>query len=97
MISLQQTREKMEDVKLVNIVLKGFPSSYEPFVKGIFAYKRLPNFEREWDDCIQEQTQIKSITKKKGGDENLALISQMKKGNGKGFSKGKVKGEDSAF
>jgi hypothetical protein len=33
---------------------------------------------------------------KKGGDDNLALIGQTKKGKGKGPSKGKGKSEDSA-
>jgi hypothetical protein len=49
--------EKVEDAELVNMALNGFPASWEPFVKGICARENLPDFERLWDDCIQEETQ----------------------------------------
>jgi hypothetical protein len=44
--------EKVANAKLVNMAFKGFPTSWEPFVKGICARENLPNFERLWDDCI---------------------------------------------
>jgi hypothetical protein len=46
--------------ELVNMALNGFPTSWEPFVKGICACEHLPNFERLWDDCIQEKTRMES-------------------------------------
>ena len=42
----------MEDAKLVNMALNGFPTSWELFVTGICACENFPNFERLWDDCI---------------------------------------------
>lgn len=72
--------EKMGDAELVNMALNGFPTSWEPFVKGICSCENIPNFERPWDDCIQEDTLMESKAKKKGSDENLALFSQSKKG-----------------
>jgi hypothetical protein len=80
--------EKIADAELVNMALNGFPTSWEPFVKGICARENLPKFERLWDDCIQEETWMESKADKKGGDDNLALIGQTKKGRGKGPSKG---------
>jgi hypothetical protein len=65
-------------------------------IKGICAHENLPNFERLWDDCIQEETRMESKANKKGGDENLALFGQTNNGKGKGPSKGKEKSEESA-
>jgi hypothetical protein len=87
--------EKVADAELVNMALNGFPTSWEPFVKGICARENLPNFERLWDDYIQEETQMESKANKKGGDENLALFGQTNKGRGKGPNKGKGKSEES--
>jgi hypothetical protein len=47
--------EKIADAKLMNMALNGFPTSWEPLVKGIFSHDKLPKFERFWDDCIQEE------------------------------------------
>jgi hypothetical protein len=44
--------EKIADAELVNMALNGFPTSWEPFVKGICARENLLKFERLWDDCI---------------------------------------------
>jgi hypothetical protein len=87
--------EKVVDVELVNIALNGFSASWEPFVKGICAHENLPNFERLWDDSIQEETQMESKVNKKGGEENLALFGQTNKGSGKELNKGKGKSEES--
>jgi hypothetical protein len=66
--------EKVADAELVNMALNGFLASWEPFVKGICACENLPNFERLWDDCIQEETRMESKASKKGGDENLTYL-----------------------
>jgi hypothetical protein len=86
---------KVADAELVNMSLNGFLTSWEPFVKAICAREDLPNFERQWDDCIQEETQMESKASKKVGDENLALFGQPNKGRAKGPSKGKAKSEES--
>jgi hypothetical protein len=87
--------EKVEDAKLVNMVLNGFLASWEPFVKGICAQENLSDFERLWDDCIQEETRVESKARKEDGEENLALFGRSNKGRGKGPSKGKGKSEES--
>jgi hypothetical protein len=52
--------DKVEDVELVNVVLRGLPRSWEPFVQGICAQEKLLDFDRLWIDCIQEETQLLS-------------------------------------
>jgi hypothetical protein len=66
-----------------------------PYVKGMYACENIPTFERLWDDYIQKDTRMESKVGKKGGDDNLALIGQTKKGKGKGHDKGKGKSKDS--
>jgi hypothetical protein len=56
--------------------LNGFSTSWEPFVKGIFARVNLTNFETLCNHCIHEETQMGSKDGKKGGDEYLALFGQ---------------------
>jgi hypothetical protein len=85
--------EKVADVELVNMALNGFPTSWEPFVKGICAHENIPNFEMLWIDCIQEETRMESKASK-GVDENLALFGQTNKGKGKEPKKGKGKSEE---
>jgi hypothetical protein len=77
------------------MALNGFPTSWEPFVKGIYVQENLPDFERLWDDCIQEQIRMESKVGKKDGEENLVLFGQPNKGRGKGPNMGKGKSEES--
>ena len=44
--------EKVDDVELLNVALNGFPKSWDPFVKGVYALKNLPYWQRIWDDFI---------------------------------------------
>jgi hypothetical protein len=50
----------MDDAKLVNVALNGFTKSWEPFVKGITAREKLLDWQRLWDNCIQEETREES-------------------------------------
>jgi hypothetical protein len=59
--------EKVEDAELVNMALNEFPVSWEPFVKGICARENLLDFERLWDDYIQEETRMESKPDKEDG------------------------------
>jgi hypothetical protein len=77
------------------MALNGFSISWETFVKGICVHENLPSFETLWDDCIKEETRMESKANKKGGDNNLALFGQTKKGRRKGLNKGKGKNEES--
>jgi hypothetical protein len=66
--------EKVEDAELVNMALNGFSVLCEPFFKGIYTRENLPNFERLWDGCIQEETQMESKDDKEDHEENLDLF-----------------------
>jgi hypothetical protein len=75
--------EKVDEAQLVNVALNEFTKSWEPFFKGIFARKKLPDWWRVWDVFIQEETQEDSkLGKQEDGEENLALVSQNKRRKG---------------
>jgi hypothetical protein len=73
----------------MNVALNGLPKSWEPFVKGFCARENIPDWQRLWDDCIQEETREESKSGKKEDEEeeNLALVSKTRKGKGKGSNK----------
>jgi hypothetical protein len=75
----------VQDVELVNVALRGLPRSWEPFVQGICARDKLPDFDRLWTDCIQEETWLVSKDDldgpvKSSSDENQALAARTRKG-----------------
>ena len=53
--------EEIKGEELVPIALNGFSSSWQPFVHGVCARKKLHCFERLWDDFIQEETRLETI------------------------------------
>jgi hypothetical protein len=71
------------------VALIGFPKSREPFFKGVYTQKKLPDWKRLWDDCIQEETREESKVGKQGDEEKekLTLVSKTRKGKGKGSRK----------
>ena len=44
--------DKVEDVELVNVALRGLPRSWELFVRRICAREKLLDFDRLWTDCV---------------------------------------------
>jgi hypothetical protein len=71
--------DPVEDIELVTTTLNGFPSSWDPFVQGICARRRLPKFDKLWTDCTQEESRLISKSQKTNDDENQALVAQVKK------------------
>jgi hypothetical protein len=69
----------VEDVELVTTTLNGFPPSWDPFVQGIFARRKLPKFDKLWEDCSQEESRLMSKKQKVDEEENQALAAQVKK------------------
>ena len=47
---------KTVDEKLFRIALNGFSKPWDTFVKGVVAREKLPDWQRLWDDFVQEET-----------------------------------------
>ena len=69
---------KVSDVKMVRIALKGFIEEWKPFIKGIIAREKLSDWNRLWDDFIQEELRDKYLHPSRKADEDVALAAQMK-------------------
>jgi len=48
----------VDDAELVTTTLNGFPSSWDTFVQGICARRKLPKFDKLWGDCTQEEARL---------------------------------------
>ena len=59
--------------------LNGLPRSWDSFIQGIYARKKLVKFNRLWEQCSQEEAQI-AAREEKMGNEDQALIVHSKKG-----------------
>ena len=73
--------DPVEDDELVTTTLNGFPPSWDPFVQGICARRKLPKFDKLWADCSQEESRLISKKQKVDDEENQACVAQVKKRN----------------
>ena len=58
--------------------LNGLPRSWDSFIQGICARKKLVKFNRLWEECSQEEAWI-AAREEKMGSEDQDLIAQSKK------------------
>jgi hypothetical protein len=71
--------DSVDDAELVTTTLNGFPSSWDAFVQGICARRKLPKFDKLWSDCTQEESRLISKSQKTNDEENQALVAHVKK------------------
>lgn len=75
------------DSEMVRIALKGFTPERKSFIKGIIARDQLLDWNRLWDDFIQEELRDEELhLMKKDFDDDVALAAWMK-GKQKDLSK----------
>ena len=69
--------------------LNGLPRSWDAFIQGICARKKLVKFNRLWEECSQEEARI-AAREEKMGSEDQALTAHSKKSRRRPhYSKGK--------
>ena len=68
--------------------LNGLPRSWDSFIQGICARKKLIKFSRLWEECSQEEARIVA-REEKMGNEDQALTVHSKKIQDYHHSKGK--------
>ena len=59
--------------------LNGLSRSWDSFIQGIYARKKLVKFSRLWEECSQEEAWIEAHEEKMGS-EDQALTVHSKKG-----------------
>ena len=60
-------------------ILNGLPRSWDSFIQGICARKKLIKFNRLWEGCNQEEARLVSREEKMGADGDQALVAHAKK------------------
>ena len=68
----------MENAEIVMTTLNGLPRSWDSFIQGIHARKKLFKFNRLWEECSQEEARI-ATREEKMGSEDQALTVHSKK------------------
>ena len=51
---LEAVDEEVENVEIMMTTLNGLPRSWDSFIQGIYARKKLIKFSRLWEECSQE-------------------------------------------
>ena len=75
---LKAVDEEVENAKIVMTTLNGLPRSWDSFIQGICARKKLVKFSKLWEECSQEEARIVAREEKMGG-EYQALTAHSKK------------------
>ena len=50
--------EEVENAEIVMTTLNGLPRTWDSFIQGICARKKLVKFSRLWEECSQEEARI---------------------------------------
>ena len=75
---LEVVDEEVENVDIVMTTLNGLPRTWDSFIQGICARRKLVKFSKLWEECSQEEARI-TAREEKMGSEDQALIVQSKK------------------
>ena len=76
---LEVVDEEVENADIVMTTLNGLPRSWDSFIQGIYARKKLVKFSRLWKECSQEEARI-AVRQENMGSEDQALTVHSKKG-----------------
>jgi hypothetical protein len=69
----------ISDKELVTKTLNGFPTFWIPFVQGVCARSKLPNFDKLWAGFTHKESRIVEQQKRLIVDEDEALTAQKNK------------------
>ena len=71
---LEAVDEEVENAKIVMTTLNGLPRSWDSFIQGICARKKLVKFSRLWEECSQEEAQITAREEKMGSEYQALTV-----------------------
>ena len=54
--------ETVDSAELIRVALNGFSKSWEMFIRGIVARENMHSWERLWDDFVQEELRVGSVS-----------------------------------
>ena len=71
---LEVVDEEVENAEIVMTTLNGLSTSWDSFIQGICARKKLVKFNRLWEECSQEEAQIAAREEKMGSEDQALTI-----------------------
>jgi hypothetical protein len=80
---LEALEENVEEWEIVMTTLNGLPRSWDSFIQGICARKKLITFNRLWEECTQEEAWIVAWEEKMGENDNQALTAHARRNHNK--------------
>ena len=69
--------------------LNGLPRSWDSFIQGICARKKLVKFSRLWEECSQEEARIVAREEKMGSEDQALTVHSKKTKRSSHHSRGK--------
>ena len=63
---IEAVDEEVENAEIVMTTLNGLPRSWDSFIQGICARRKLVNFSRLWEEYSQEEGRISSPRREYG-------------------------------
>ena len=64
----------MENAEIVMTTLNGLPRSWDYFIQGIYARKKLVKFRRLWEECSQVEAHIVAREEKMGSEDQALTV-----------------------
>ena len=70
--------------------LNGLPRSWDSFIQGIGARKKLVKFKRQWEEFSQEESWIEAREEKMGSEDQALIVNSKKNRRSNYHSKGNI-------
>ena len=80
---LEEIEENVEEGDIVMTTFNGLPRSWDSFIQGLCAKRRLISFNRLWEECTQEEARVITKEEKMGSIVDQALIVHSKRNHRK--------------
>src|SRR5713226_6302414 len=74
---LEAVDEEVENAEIVMTTLNDLPRTWDSFIQGICARKKLVKFNRLWEECSQEEGQIAAREEKMGSEDQALTVQSM--------------------
>ena len=71
---LEAVDEEVENAEIVMTTLNGLPRSWDSFIQGICARKKLVKFSRLWEEFSQEEAWIEAQEEKMGSEDQALTV-----------------------
>ena len=71
---LEAMDEEVEIAEIVMTTLNGLPGSWDSFIQGICARRKLINFSRMWEEFSQEEAKIVYREENMGSEDQPLIV-----------------------